>query len=149
MASYFAEFNDATDAVLAIGGILADGALPQRVRLYEFNVGLDAIPALEGAIALAVDRGTTSLGASTPLVPAPIDPSSAASVTDAGENFTVNPTIGTRVYAASFNMRQNHRWFARPGYEIILPGATLGSLLFRTTTVPAGVNDTAGAFFEE
>lgn len=149
MASYFCEFNDATDATLAMGGIAADGALPQRVRLYEFNMGLDSIPALEGAIALVVDRGTTSLGTAAAITPNPIDPSSAASTTDANENYSVNPTIGVRVYAASFNMRQNHRWFARPGFEIILPGATLGSLLFRTTTVPAGVNDTAGAFFEE
>lgn len=147
MANYSFQFNDTADTVLASGGILADGTAPRRARLYDLIVGSEATPA-DNAFLWTIDRGTTGLGTSTAVVPSPLDPADTASITDAGENYTINPTLGVNLLAVPLNQRATFRWVAFPGSEFVLAAAALGSLVARTPTSSA-VAISGTMFFQE
>lgn len=147
MAKYGFQFNDTADTTLSSGGILEDATTQRRCKLYDFLVGSEATPA-DNAFLWVVDRGTTGLGTSTAVTPSPLDPADAISITDAGENFTVNPTLGVNILAIPLNQRATFRWVAFPGSEIVLAAAANGSLVFRTPTSSA-VAISGTALYEE
>lgn len=147
MGAYMIEGNRTADAALAVLGILADATAPRRAKMFEFGFGSEATPA-DNAFLWVLDRGTTGLGTSTGVTPTPADPSDIASVTDAGENYTVNPTIGVRLYSQPLNQRASFRWVATPGRELIVAASANASLVARTTTMTA-VAITASMGFDE
>ena len=136
MGAYMIEGNRTADAALAVLAINADATLPRRAKLFEFGFGSEATPA-DNAFLWVLDRGTTALGTSTGVTPSPADPADVASVTDAGENHTVNPTIGARLYSQALNQRASFRWVATPGRELVVAAAANNSLVARTTTMTA------------
>ena len=84
-----------------------------------------------------IDRGTTGLGTSSAVTPSPLDLADAVSITDAGENFSANPTLGVRLISVPLNQRATFRWVAAPGSELVLPASANASLLTRTPTSTA------------
>lgn len=147
MAKYGFQFNDTADTTLASGGIMEDATTQRRCKLYDFVVGSEATPA-DNAFLWVVDRGTTGLGTSTGVTPSPLDPADAVALSDAGENYTVNPTLGVNILAIPLNQRATFRWVAFPGSELVLAATANLSLVFRTPTSSAmAISGTA--LFEE
>jgi len=136
MANYSVDGSRTADAALAVIGLTAHATTPRRCRLYELGFGSEAAPA-DNVYSWAIDRGTTALGTSTAVTPSPLDPADVASLSGAGQNYTVNPTIGVRVYRQPLNQRASFRWVAQPGKEIVLAAVANLSLVVRTPTMTA------------
>lgn len=147
MADFGVKTTRTADATLAVGGILADASAARRIRLYDLIVGSKGTPA-DNPFEWVLERGTTGLGTSTPVTPSPLDPADIASVTDAGENYTVNPTLGVNLMAIALNQRATFRWVAAPGKEFVMAAAANGSLILRTPT-SAAVSVTGEMYFTE
>jgi hypothetical protein len=148
MANYTVQANRTADATLAVGGILEDATTQRRCKLYDLMFGSEATPA-DNAFLWTVDRGTTALGTSTAVTPSPLDPADAASISDAGENHTVNPTLGVNLLAIPLNQRATFRWVAFPGSELVLAATAALSLVVRTPTSSAVAVSATLAFQEQ
>jgi len=117
------------------------------VKLYDYNFGSEATPA-DSAFLWILQRGITGLGTSTALTPSPLDPGDPVAITDFGENFTVNPTLGVILFEQALNQRSSFRWVAFPGSEFVMAAAANGSIISRTPTSSAVVIS-GTIFFEE
>ncbi|MGH9463097.1 MAG: hypothetical protein ACRD1X_17950 [Vicinamibacteria bacterium] len=138
MANYFFRFTDTIDNTLAAGGIAQDATTQRRAYLVGLTFRLTALPITDQQIELAVTRGTTALGTSTPVTPAAVDPGDVvASTVDPQENYTVNPTLGSQVGGKGGNVRQDIQLVIKTGKEIILAATANLSLLFRPIVGPA------------
>jgi len=138
MAKYFFRFTDTLDNTLAAGGIAQDATTQRRVKLTGLSFHLTALPLTDQQMELAVTRGTTALGTSTPVTPAAVDPGDTVAATvDPAENYTVNPTLGSQVGGKGGNVRQSIQLVIKTGYEIILAATANLSLLFRPIVGPA------------
>jgi len=140
MAKYFFRFTDTVDNTLAAGGIAQDAATQRRVRLTGLSFHLTALPITDQQMELAITRGTTALGTSTPVTPAAIDPGdTVASTVDPQENYTANPTLGVQAGGKGGNIRQSIQLVVKTGAEIILAATANLSLLFRPIVGPANL----------
>lgn len=137
-------------ATLGVLGLLQDATTQRRGKIYEYGVGCYGTPA-DATILWQLVRGTTALGTSTAVTPTPLDPADAASILDAGENYTVNPTIGVVLDERAVHQRTTFRWFAVPGSEILLAATANLSVLLRTTAISSGTpsNVHSSMLFEE
>jgi hypothetical protein len=136
MARFSVEANRTADSTLAVGGLLQDGTTQRRGQVYDFVIGSEATPA-DNPFLWVVDRGTTGLGTSSAVTPQGLDPGDPAGLLDAGENYTVNPTLGVRLMSIPLNQRATFRWVAAPGSELILAATANLSIIWRTTTSTA------------
>jgi hypothetical protein len=124
--------------VLAAGGIAQDATTQRRVKLTRLEFHMTALPLTDQQIELAVTRGTTALGTSTPVTPNALDPGDTVAATvDPQENYTVNPTLGAAVGGKGGNIRSSVELVIKTGYEIILAATANLSLLFRPIVSPA------------
>jgi hypothetical protein len=140
MAKYFFRFTDALDNILAAGGIAQDAATQRRVLLSGLSFHLTAYPLSDQPLEIAVTRGTTGLGTSTPVTPAATNPGDiVASTVDPQENYTANPTLGPQVGGKGGNMRNSIQLVIKSGSEIILAATANLSLLFRPIVGPATI----------
>lgn len=138
MAKYFFRYTDTVDNTLSAGGIAQDATTQRRVKLFRLEFHLTALPITDQQIELAVTRGTTALGTSTPVTPAALDPGdTVASTVDPQENYTVNPTLGSAVGGKGGNIRSSVELVIKTGNEIILAATANLSLLFRPIVGPA------------
>lgn len=147
MAKYAIEGQDTADGTLASLGLLQDATTQRRGKVYDWMFGSEAAPA-DNPFLWALQRGTTGLGTSTAVTPQPLDPADAASLLDAGDNFTVNPTLGAIIMQVPLNQRATFRWVAAPGSEIVLAATANLSIIVRTPTFTA-VAITTSMLFEE
>lgn len=134
-------------AGLAVLGLLQDATSQRRGKVYDVLIGAEGTPA-DNPYLWSVDRGTTALGTSTPVTPAPLDEADPAGLLDAGDAFTVNPTIGAKLLHIPLNQRATFRWVSAPGSELVLAATANLSILARAVTSPA-VASTATMLFEE
>lgn len=147
MARYSFEARDTADATLASGGLLEDATTQRRCKIYDWMVGSEAAPG-DTALLWVIDRGDTALGTSSDAGASPLDMADAVSISDARENFTVNPTLGVRLMSVPLNQRATFRWVAAPGSELVLPASANASLLTRTPTSTA-IAITSTTFYSE
>ena len=147
MAKYSIQANDTADNTLANGGVVV-GSQSRRVKIYDLVFGSEATPA-DNIFLWTVDRGNTGPGTSSAVTPSPFDMADAAANSTAGENYTVNPTLGVNLLAIPLNQRATFRWVASPGSELVMPGAANSSIVTRTPTGPAVVVTMTMLFSEE
>lgn len=121
----------------SLGAVTADGTRPRRARIYYVSIGSGATPA-ENAFELRLRR-CTAAGTSTAVVPINLDPASATTEMDAGENHTVEPTYtaNAEVHHMAFNQRSTVQWYAPPGGEILLPATAANGVGFETPVASA------------
>jgi hypothetical protein len=150
MAIYNFRATDTADATLAAAGIAQDATTQRRVRVLDWWFRYTSLPVSDANVEVAIDRGTTALGTSTPVTPNPIDPGdTVASTVDPQENYTVNPTIGVRIYSKGGNIRQDVGLQFKTGYEPILAATANLSLLWRPIISSANACSLGITFREE
>lgn len=121
----------------SVGSVTADATRPRRFRLYEVLVGSQASPA-DNAFLYRLSRATAA-GTSTAVTPINLDPASATTEMDAGENHTVEPTYtaNTDFLSIPVNQRATFRWVAAPGAEIVCPATASNGFGVETPTSSA------------
>ena len=93
-----------------------------RGRLYELLFSQGATPA-DNAILWNVSRFTVLGTEGAGVTPAPLDSDAPASILDAGEDHSVEPTYtaATELLEFDLNQRATFRFVAAPGGEFLLP----------------------------
>jgi hypothetical protein len=123
----------------SLGSITADATRPRRFRLYDVLVGSEASPA-DNAF-LYVFQRCTAAGTTTGVTPRNLDPASATTELDAGQNATVEPTYtaSTELLFIPVNQRATMRWVAAPGCELVFPATASNGVGIQTPTSSAVV----------
>lgn len=123
----------------SLGSITADATRPRRFRLYDVLVGSEGSPA-DNAF-LYVFQRVTAAGTSTGVTPRNLDPASATTELDAGQNHTVEPTYtaSTELLFIPVNQRATMRWVAAPGAELVFPATASNGVGVQTPTSSAVV----------
>lgn len=136
MARYACPGNKGTASVRTIVGARADATVASRGKVYDYMVGSITTPA-DSAFDHELYR-TSTAGTGAALTPAPLDPADSASVSDASDTFTADPTIGVLLMRVPLNQRATYRWVAAPGGELVWPATAsngiAGGLQTATTT---------------
>lgn len=138
MAKMAIDFQRTSSTTLSVGSMTSDATRPRRARLYDMVVGSEATPA-DAALLWTVQR-CTAAGTSTGVTPQNLDPASATTEFDAGENHTIEPTYtaGANMLNIPTNQRATFRWVAAPGGEIIIPATASNGLGVQTDTISTG-----------
>lgn len=136
MARYQVPGNKGTASVRSIVCARADGTTAARGRVYDYMVGSITTPA-DSAFDHELYR-TSTAGTGASVTPSPCDPADAASVFDASDTYTADPTIGVVLMRVPLNQRATYRWVAPPGGELVWPATTnngiTGGLATASTT---------------
>lgn len=136
-------------ASLGVGQVTADSTRPRRGKLYDLICSqAEATPA-DGATRFEVNR-CTAAGTSTGVTPQKLDPASATTEMDAGENQTIvsTNTAGEIPLTIGLNQRATFRWVAAPYAELVYPATNLNGFGIRTIVATALAVD-AVALVEE
>lgn len=150
MARYAVEFNRTASATLSLGAITSDATTPRRGKIYDMIFGSEATPA-DAALLWTVQR-CTAAGTSTGVTPVALDPADAACLSDAGENYTVEPTYTSNLVLLSIalNQRASFRWVAAPLGELVYPATPSNGIGIQTDTITSGTPAiSATVHFEE
>lgn len=134
MAKNAVELTRTASTTASLGSITADATRPRRIRIYYCMIGSGATPA-ENAFEMRIRR-ITAAGTSTAVTPVALDPASAATEFDAGENHTVEPTYtaNSELHAMAFNQRSTVQWYAPPYGELVIPATASNGVGFDTPT---------------
>lgn len=126
--------NRTASASLSVGSINADATRPRRSIIYYMVFGSEATPA-DGAFLVQLQRCTTA-GTSTAVTPQKLDPSDAATETDAGENHTVDPTVTANeiVLSIAQNQRATVVFQTLEKYGLVIPATASNGIAVRTPT---------------
>jgi len=136
MSKYSAAFVMASaSATLLVGGVQCPGAGMRRIKIYDWTIGSDATPA-DNPFTWRALR-TTTAGTSTVVTPSPLDLADPASISVAGQAFTVNPSLGVVLMDVPLNQRASFRWVAAPGSELVVPAVANAGIGFQTPTATA------------
>ena len=148
MAKYSVLMQRTADTTLAVGTINAPGSGMRRVKVYDFMFGSEATPA-NNAFLWRIQR-TTTAGTSTAVTPQPLDSADPASVTVAGSNTTVNPSLTASAFLLDIplNQQASFRWVAAPGSELVIPATASNGVAVLTPTASA-VNVSTTVLFDE
>ncbi len=119
MARYAVPGNKGTASVRSIVNARSDASAASRGRVYDYMVGSITTPA-DNAYDHELYR-TSTAGTASAVTPSPLDPADAASVNDASDTYTVDPTIGVVLMRIPLNQRASYRWVAAPGSELVWP----------------------------
>lgn len=132
------DFQRTASTTASLGSLTADATRPRRLRTYDFVVGSEATPA--DASILWTFRRCTAAGTNTSVTPINLDPASATTEYDAGENHTVEPTYtaGAILYNVPVNQRATYRWVAAPGGELVMPATASNGFGIETDTISTG-----------
>lgn len=147
MAKFSIEGQRTGDAALAVLGLLQNAATQRRGKISDWIFGSEGVVA-DNPFLWALQRGTAALGSSTVVTPTVLDPADPAGLLNAGDNYTVNPTLGALILQVPLNQRATFRWAAVPGYEIVLAATANLSIIARTPTF-ASVAITSTMVYEE
>lgn len=117
--------------------------------MREFAFGSEAVSA-DNAILVGIRRVTTgSPTGGTSAAREPLDPADAASVFDATQAPTTDPTLGANfLLSRAMNQKSTLQWQARPGGELISPATDNNGFAIMTPTTPL-VAMTANLHIEE
>lgn len=115
------------------------GASTVRAAIYDAFFSSASTPA-DVAIRVAIQRITAVGTEGSAVVPAPLDSADPASLIDAGENHSAEPTYtsATEMFDQSFNQRATLRWVAVPGGELIIPATAANGFGFKSLAVSSG-----------
>ena len=132
------DFQRTASTSASLGSMTADATRPRRLRVYDLMVGSEATPA-DAAILWTIRR-CTAAGTSTGVTPQNLDPASAATEYDAGENHTIEPTYtaGAILLNIALNQRATFRWVAAPGGELVMPATASNGFGIETDTISTG-----------
>jgi hypothetical protein len=132
------DFQRTASTTATLGTMTADATRPRRLRVYDAIVGSEATPA--DAAILWTFRRCTAAGTSTGVTPQNLDPASAATEYDAGENHTIEPTYtaGAILLNIALNQRATFRWVAAPGGELVMPATASNGFGIETDTISTG-----------
>ena len=122
----------------SLGSMTADATRPRRLRVYDVMFGSEATPA-DAAILWTFQR-CSAAGTSTGVTPTNIDPASATTEYDAGENHTIEPTYTATLILLNIplNQRATFRWVAAPGGELVMPATASNGFGIQTDTISTG-----------
>lgn len=120
MARYAVPGNKGTASVRTIVAARADATTITRGKVYDYMVGSITTPA-DNAFDHQLYRVSTA-GTGAAVTPNPLDPADVASLADAIDTVTVDPTIGVILMRVPLNQRATYRWVAAPGGELVWPG---------------------------
>ncbi len=124
------------DNVQGIVAARCDGAVLGRGRVYEYEVGNNATPA--DAVFTHILARVSTAGTGDAVTPSPLDIADTASIFDAIDGLSVDPTIGVTLWILAINQRAAYRWVASPGGELIWPATAnngiVGALAAVTTS---------------
>ena len=126
--------NKGTAVVAVIVAARCDAVVLGRGMVYDYNVGTVTAPAdniFEQLIMRVTDAGT---GAA--VTPSPLDVADTASIFDATDTFTIDPTTTAELLRIPLNHRASYRWVAAPGGELVWPATAnngIGGVLGGTT----------------
>ena len=137
MARYSIEMNRTASTTLSVGSFTSDATTPRRIKLYDLVFSSEASPA-DNVFLWQLQRCTTA-GTSTAVTPQALDPADAAALFDAGENFTIDPTLTANAILLSIglNQRATFRWVAAPYGELVVPATANNGIATRTPTATA------------
>jgi len=128
--------NKGTASVRSIVNVRADATTPQRGKMNDYSFGSVTTPA-DNVFDHELLRSSTAPTGGT-VTPSPNDPADAASLFDAMDTITADPTFGAVLFRCALNMRASFRWVAAPGDELIWPATAnngiTGALAAATTT---------------
>jgi hypothetical protein len=132
------DFQRTASTTASLGSMTADATRPRRLRVYDVMFGSEATPA-DAAILWTIQR-CSAAGTSTGVTPQNLDPASATTEYDAGENHTVEPTYtaGAILLNISLNQRATFRWVAAPGGELVMPATASNGFGIQTDTISTG-----------
>lgn len=132
------DFQRTASTSAALGSMTADSTRPRRLRVYDVIVGSEATPA--DAAILWTFRRCSAAGTSTSVTPQNLDPASATTEYDAGENHTVEPTFTAAAILLNIplNQRATFRWVAAPGGELVMPATAANGFGIETDTISTG-----------
>jgi hypothetical protein len=132
------DFQRTASTSAALGSMTADATRPRRLRVYDAMFGSEATPA--DAAILWTFRRCSAAGTSTSVTPQNLDPASATTEYDAGENHTVEPTFtaGAILLNVPLNQRATYRWVAAPGGELVMPATASNGFGIETDTISTG-----------
>jgi len=119
MAKYAVAGNKGTASVRTIINARADASAASRGKVYDYMVGSITTPA-DSTFDHELYR-TSTAGTGSAVTPSPLDPADAASVNDASDTITADPTIGVLLMRVPLNQRATYRWVAAPGGELVWP----------------------------
>lgn len=132
------DFQRTASTSASLGSMTADGTRPRRARIYDIMFGSEATPA--DAALLWTIRRCSAAGTSTAVTPQNLDPASATTEYDAGENHSVEPTYtaGAILLNVPLNQRATFRWVAAPGGELVMPATANNGFGIETDTISTG-----------
>ena len=139
MAKMSVPLRRTASTTASVGSITADATRPRRFRLFDVVVGSEGSPA-DNAF-LYVFQRCSAAGTSTAVVPRNLDPASATTEMDAGQNHTVEPTYtsANELLFIPVNQRATMRWVAAPGSELVFPATASNGVGVQTPTSAAVV----------
>lgn len=145
MAKYSLELNRTASTSLSAGFFQATATSPRRLKIYDWIFGCEATPA-DNPFLWSVNRVTAagSPAGGSAVTPAPLDLADAASLFDATEGPTTDPTVSaTRLLSIALNQRATFRWVAAPGGELISPATdNLGFAVMTPTSSALAISTT-------
>ena len=132
------DFQRTASTTASLGVLTADATRPRRLRSYDIMIGSEATPA--DAAILWTFRRCSAAGTSTGVTPQNLDPASATTEYDAGENHTIEPTYtaGAILLNIPLNQRATFRWVAAPGGELVMPATASNGYGIETDTISTG-----------
>ena len=110
--------NKGGASVRTIVAARCDGTTLAKGKIYEYGVG--AVASADASFDHEIFRVSTA-GTGAAVTPSPNDPDETASISDAIDTVTVDPTIGVILYRHGMHQRASWRWVAGPGDELIWP----------------------------
>ena len=110
--------NKGTASVRTIVAGRCDASTLGRGRVYEYAVG--SIATADASFDHQIFRVSTA-GTGAALTPSPNDPADTASIFDAIDTVTVDPTIGVNLARFGMHQRASWRWVAGAGDELVWP----------------------------
>jgi len=123
--------------------VVADtgGVALRRLKFYYFRAGFSSTPADQAGVITA--RRTTDEGTNTDVAPVALDFNDGASLTDAGENHSAEPTYtaDSEMLALALNTKHTVTWYAPPGGEIVTPATASRGLGFELAVITSGTPD--------
>ena len=135
---FVCDFQRTASTTASLGSMTADATRARRLRVYDIIFGSEATPA-DAAVLWTFQR-CSAAGTSTGVTPQNLDPASATTEYDAGENHTIEPTYTASAILGNFalNQRATFRWVAAPGGEWVMPATASNGFGIQTDTISTG-----------
>lgn len=149
MPKYSAAWTRTIGTAVTVGNWFAVSATQaRRFSVYEINVGYRATA--DAQIQATLTR-TTAVGTEgSGVVPAPLDPADAASLSDTGQAHSAEPTYtGNSLLTKNHHQRNGFVWVASPGRGIVVAATNALGLGLRTPVISTGTPIIDATLFAE